>query len=999
MNFKQYVEEKRSLYEAFAATIKTIIEVVLDSNPSVVRPQQIQTRAKSITSLARKLKERALERSRSIEKELKDLAGARLIFYTNSDERSFLNSRIIQDNFHVDYDASKVHHPVGTPADVNEQYRGLHYVISLKDDRLKLPEYSRFAGLRCEIQIQTILNHAWSETAHDILYHRPDGAAGFGTRQYNRIHKRMAEIMQKHLVPAGHEFEKVHHDFQRLMSGKSLFDRGVVQVIQGAADNIERCEVIESIRKDVLPQCDDVISIASDLRNALLEVVELSRTTETKPIEYGSGFGYFPGKSAEDVVESALKIITDLRFVDVPATFSVLKALFRGAISDVEREHILEAVRKLTEYHLGALRQIGPAIQSGLIADIVKMAEAERKQYEPLVRCVCENVLKSEVRGVSSETYDTVSLHTGAINGSELLAEIRQKSLDILLSLYANSSNLKEKRQDYHAASAAMDLPNAAQYGDALWLLVIRDTKRILEFFTKQGPVPPYDILQDMEKHCFRAFQNAQGAKNIKPVNEKIVSAYDNLLPVIAEFRRTINKHEIYNKYKTFVGFDAVFAEDLEDEEHNWRRRNDLREARMAHYLTEVTQATSADWLRLVLELSKEPDSSQHLGAFLDKIGAVHAAIAMEWLQEAALPTHLRASLLFGALKSSERDATIRIGEAWIAKGIYLAPLARVVHYGSDSPDEWLPSLFLTALAAADLDAVEELIPSFMRRAAGLDAALTDTFFLPAVHLLAKSRRWYWLMQIYHGEEQKFLEGLTLEQAERLLEDFVGVRRIDYHEEAFLTPIAKTYPLALLNMFRKRSEHKDEGETSYDAIPFSLHELPTALAGTDPKVIIHTIQAWYAADSKLFEYKGGRLLALIFPSFSEAFGKSLQTLVKRDPAAIDFIMSVLQNYEGEPALHETFKVIVNLLPEKDEQLLGIERALESTGVVSGEFGFVEAYQGKRLLMEPWLKDKRPRVRKFAERYIRSLDRSIAAEQRRAESDLQLRKHNFDPDAD
>jgi len=111
MNFKQYVDEKRALYGAFADIVRTIIEVVLDGEPSAARPQQIQTRAKSPTSLARKLKGRGLERSRSIEKEIKDLAGVRLIFYTNTDERRFLNSRIINENFHVDYDASKVHHP------------------------------------------------------------------------------------------------------------------------------------------------------------------------------------------------------------------------------------------------------------------------------------------------------------------------------------------------------------------------------------------------------------------------------------------------------------------------------------------------------------------------------------------------------------------------------------------------------------------------------------------------------------------------------------------------------------------------------------------------------------------------------------------------------------------------------------------------------------------------------------------------------------------------
>jgi hypothetical protein len=68
--------------------------------------------------------------------------------------------------------------------------------------------------------------------------------------------------------------------------------------------------------------------------------------------------------------------------------------------------------------------------------------------------------------------------------------------------------------------------------------------------------------------------------------------------------------------------------------------------------------------------------------------------------------------------------------------------------------------------------------------------------------------------------------------------------------------------------------------------------------------------------------------------------------------------------------------------------------LESTGVISGQFGFVEAYQRKKDEVSPWLKDPRPKVRAFAERYQRTLDRSIAAEQRRSETDYELRRREW-----
>jgi hypothetical protein len=67
--------------------------------------------------------------------------------------------------------------------------------------------------------------------------------------------------------------------------------------------------------------------------------------------------------------------------------------------------------------------------------------------------------------------------------------------------------------------------------------------------------------------------------------------------------------------------------------------------------------------------------------------------------------------------------------------------------------------------------------------------------------------------------------------------------------------------------------------------------------------------------------------------------------------------------------------------------------------VSGEFGFVDAYQRKKAEVEPWLGDPREKVRRFAEHYTRSLKRASAAEQRRAEQDYTLRRKNFDPEGE
>jgi hypothetical protein len=69
-------------------------------------------------------------------------------------------------------------------------------------------------------------------------------------------------------------------------------------------------------------------------------------------------------------------------------------------------------------------------------------------------------------------------------------------------------------------------------------------------------------------------------------------------------------------------------------------------------------------------------------------------------------------------------------------------------------------------------------------------------------------------------------------------------------------------------------------------------------------------------------------------------------------------------------------------------------------MVSGEFGFVEAYRVKKAQIATWLSEPRPQVRSFAMRSIRRLEQSIAAEQRRAEQNKEMRRRQYeDPEKD
>ena len=95
---------------------------------------------KAASRLKPKLQDRGLLDSQSIEGQIKDLAGARLIFYTNTDVDRFLNSRLIPDNFEVQWDETKIHHP--TEENPQQRYQAIHYTVCLNSNRTALPEYA-----------------------------------------------------------------------------------------------------------------------------------------------------------------------------------------------------------------------------------------------------------------------------------------------------------------------------------------------------------------------------------------------------------------------------------------------------------------------------------------------------------------------------------------------------------------------------------------------------------------------------------------------------------------------------------------------------------------------------------------------------------------------------------------------------------------------------------------------------------------------------------------
>jgi ppGpp synthetase/RelA/SpoT-type nucleotidyltranferase len=161
-------QKKRSLYRTFSGVIKTILGESLST--ANIKVASIEERAKSIDSFAKKAGSRSPTnpnepKYRNPIKDITDLAGIRVItfFPRTIDEVD----RLINSEFEVleKSDKSEI-----LKEEERFGYQSIHYLVKLRQNRIGLTEYRSFDNLIAEIQVRTILQHAWAEIEHDIQY-------------------------------------------------------------------------------------------------------------------------------------------------------------------------------------------------------------------------------------------------------------------------------------------------------------------------------------------------------------------------------------------------------------------------------------------------------------------------------------------------------------------------------------------------------------------------------------------------------------------------------------------------------------------------------------------------------------------------------------------------------------------------------------------------------------------------------------------------------------
>lgn len=139
-----------------------------------------ESRTKENSSLREKIVHSA-KTSASPLNDVTDLSGLRVITYYEDDAIAVAN--LIESEFAVDRENSKVHSAVATEFG----YKSAHYVVKLSQGRATLLEWKGLADLKAEIQVRTVLQHAWAAISHKLQYKREQDVPAMLKRKLSRL--------------------------------------------------------------------------------------------------------------------------------------------------------------------------------------------------------------------------------------------------------------------------------------------------------------------------------------------------------------------------------------------------------------------------------------------------------------------------------------------------------------------------------------------------------------------------------------------------------------------------------------------------------------------------------------------------------------------------------------------------------------------------------------------------------------------------------------------
>lgn len=695
-------------------------------------------------------------------------------------------------------------------------------------------------------------------------------------------------------------------------------------------------------------------------------------------------------RNAPKLIERAIGVLESIRYLETGGVLKALLAVTRINNDDL-RKRATTALEAVAGYNIPAFhgtqeqRGVGASPQLKVLDVVVAMNAQEKRSYFPALVVVLTCLL-SPTMAATSATYQTVTFATAAVPATTEVIDVRRRALVLLTEIYGVVDSDTDRVRVVEALAQGTRTHHQGKYGDDVLAMIMANTKEVLEFYRSISSGGELPVLAKIEHQSYWIFRRGKDP---------------GVIAAAKAVKEALAANPEYQIYRVLSGPVVLLGDWTESEEEKPNRQDTTRQQTEAalELARSVYPENFQTWRERLLHYAKlEIQDSSTLAAFLGEFAVRQPDLALLMLNENAAAIGRLVLPLMRALWGTDRRPKLRaIIERWVEEGRFIAPSIQQFQGNDDLDAELLRRLLLRAIELNDLSAVNLVIAVAVSNYRGEKGFLIKDFVQPALSYLSEKNDARWAYDFWFRPQAKALiDDLDADTLAAVLASLLMLDEISYEIDEILYLIARRAPNDVLRFFMKRLnlDQNCGHHSGFDAIPFDFHKVQEPLARNAEETVA-IVRSGYSKSDAFFQYRGGRLLHNIFPEFSSSFEAALIALVKRGSEDdISFVAKTLRAYDGQPFIHEVCKEVVRSVPEESDVLGEIAIALESTGVVVGEMGFVEAWQKRVEAIRSWLSDPSDRVKKFAEQFIENLSRRIEDERKRVSEDVTLRKLRY-----
>jgi ppGpp synthetase/RelA/SpoT-type nucleotidyltranferase len=952
---------KRELYQNFTEAIKGILHQLLSGTE--IKIYAISTRAKDPDKLEEKIIRKEKEGSTyKVLTDIEDLAGVRIVPYLESHKKEIAD--LVYREFE---DADPKYEDKNKP----NGYRGTHIILSLNSARLKLPEYSRYAGLKCEIQITSALYHTWSEIEHDIIYKSGQDKEKLKTLGLDEIEEGLRKIMSDHIDQASIHFDHIFKRHKEILKAGAVFFSDFLKDIKNAKTNEELISFL-----DIAEHFSHKKHLES------IQMVEgVLSLDPIKPQLLGKiGSKKIYGKEHQDILGKCTSILGlyHIRYSDTPKILKLLFNLTKNKYSGIHSQALkaLEELASFNSVFIEKYKTIYPQIET--IKFIKNIPKKNRVENFKFISTGLQGVLSTNTEGSFMSKSDQLTFQSGTLSPNENIVRIRHEAINFIVQLLKETLSPKDRLELMRILSDALYPPSHQSTSDALIDMLVEDSKLAVKIFRREifdgKKVKDYAIASRIEEGLNHLLRHGKfKIKEIDKIYDDLHSdneyvMFHTLVGEIHKFKAPDEDWDVAEKRRTNAITELV-AQTNESNIEEWHKR-------LTKYIQPFKNKIIEEWPYSSLKIYiAELTKSKPNVAFKLFEGALNKNSAL------ALP-----DFIAPFLETLRNTNLVNIWDKFVQKIISKKRkgLTSAIVYSLNLRKE----KSLTYIRDKDIKIITQIVKfkKPFNYETGNDFRLRHSVIGTLTRLYKKSPKLIEgliveeiskhpdMVNVYFSElpfsshrEWMNLSSWTPKGKSFMSGQLTKIKDLSWHTQEMLLEMYKPTIKPILKIFHARIKYSKEGKKDndrYDAIPYDFN----------PSLKEHI------SNHPDYTKEVGNWLGEMTPKWSKynwdvshfiqrIGGASFQTII-RDSVKKGSITNLRKaTYALEGLDQPDFEICMEIAGSTDNKgvLDRLSSIMYATGVVNGEDGLARAMKAKAESMDKFIESTDERIREFAKK--------------------------------